>query len=447
MTTSIMWFRRDLRLSDNPALVQAASNADEVVALFVLDDALRNPSGPNRLAFLYSNLEDLNDRIDGHLVVRSGNPAEAVASVAREVDASQVFCAEDFGPYGRERDDEVEAALAKDSRTLERVDSNYAVEPGSVTKDNGEPFKVFTPFSRAWERHGWGDPVRAPKSVKWAKLKSEGVPAAPDITAELPKPGEAVAMRRARKFVDERVGKYDQARDFPARNATSRLSPYLKYGLIHPRQVLALLGRSKPEAVFRSELCWREFYADVLFHNPSSRDHALNESMKKMQLDTGKTADKRFDAWAAGKTGYPIVDAGMRQLVGEAYVHNRLRMVVASFLVKDLHVDWTRGARYFLHHLVDGDLASNNHGWQWVAGTGTDAAPYFRIFNPVTQGKRFDPDGEFIRKWVPELKGLDNKLIHEPWLAKDGIPEGYVERIVDHGEERKESLRRYQALR
>lgn len=447
MATSIMWFRRDLRLADNPALLSAFENGDDVLGLFLLDGNLRKPAGTARLAFLYRNLRALDESMDGNLVVRSGDPARTLLAVAHEVGAEAVYCAEDFGPYGRKRDEEVEAALAAADVELRRVGSNYAVPPGEIVNKAGTPFKVFTPFFRAWQAHGWDKPAAAPRKANWATAKSDGIPEDPKVDADLPKAGEKAAHARLDNFIAKQVAGYEAHRDEPAAGATSRLSPYLKYGLVHPRQVLAKLGRSSSENTFRSEICWREFYADVLFHNPESARRALNESMVDMKLDTGKKANERLAAWQQGLTGYPIVDAGMRQLMGEAWVHNRVRMIVASFLIKDLHIDWTLGARHFLDLLVDGDLASNNHGWQWVAGTGTDAAPYFRVFNPVTQGKKFDKQGDYIRKWVPELRDLDTKYVHEPWLSPDGLPDGYPERIVDHDTERKEALARYHALR
>jgi deoxyribodipyrimidine photo-lyase len=225
------------------------------------------------------------------------------------------------------------------------------------------------------------------------------------------------------------------------------LSPYLKWGCLHPRQLLAGLGRSKAENVFRTELSWREFYADVLHHDPESARRAWSPAMRSMRVDSGRLADERFDAWAEGMTGYPLVDAGMRQLLREGWMHNRVRMVTASFLVKDLHLDWTRGARHFMRHLVDGDLASNQHGWQWVAGTGTDPSPYVRVFNPVTQSRRFDPEGAYIRRYVDELAGFDARTIHEPWTVLDGPASGYPPPIVDHATEREEALRRFAELR
>ena len=446
--TSVVWFRRDLRLSDHPALVEASSGGDPVAALFVSDPRLRQPSGPPRLAFLSRCLRSLDESTDGNLVVREGNPSIVVAALAAEVGARDVYVSADFGPYGRERDQAVERTLAAAGRRLVRIGSPYAVEPGTVVKGDGGPFAVFTPFYRTWKAHGWPSPVPAPPTTAWVDgLKSDGLPAEPRVSATLPPAGEASGAARLHAFLAGAAPTYDTRRDAPATDATTRLSPYLKYGCVHPRQVLHRLGRSKASEKLRSELAWREFYADVVWHRPDSTRRSLQPSVAGIRLDTGAVADERFDAWASGRTGYPLVDAGMRQLLAEAWVPNRIRLIVASFLVKDLHIDWTRGARWFLQHLVDGDLASNNHGWQWVAGTGTDPAPYFRIFNPTTQAREHDPAGEYIRRWVPELAGLSPPEVFEPWRFLGDRPGGYPAPIVDHGEERAESLARYAEVR
>jgi deoxyribodipyrimidine photo-lyase len=273
------------------------------------------------------------------------------------------------------------------------------------------------------------------------------VPGDPDLGGvELPAAGEEAALARWREFADRDLARYADRRDRPDLAGTSQLSVYLKYGAVHPRTLLADLGRSGGGAgptAFRTELAWREFYADVLFGTPASAQEPLRPDIGRIRVDAGADADKRFAAWAAGRTGFPIVDTGMRQLREQAWVHNRVRMIVASFLVKDLHVTWQRGARHFMAHLRDGDPASNNHGWQWVAGTGTDAAPYFRIFNPIAQGRRFDPAGDYVRRFVPELRGVPDGAVHEPWTLPGGLPAGYPARIVDHGAERVEALARY----
>lgn len=449
-STAVMWFRRDLRLADNPALVEAHREHDRVVALFVDDRRLAGPAGANRRWFLAGSLAALDERIGGHLVVRRDTPARAVRAVARDVGADAVYCADDAGPYGTGRDEEVAEALRGDGIDLRPVGTPYAVAPGSLFTGGGTPFKVYTPFARAWRSHGWDAPIDAPRGVRWVEdVRGDGLPEAPDVTADLPTPGEAAGRRRLAAFLDGPVRTYADDRDRPDRDGTSRLSPYLKHGCIHPRQALAGLGRGRGPETFAGELAWRDFYADVLLHNPASARESLDERMAGMQLDTGAEADERFAAWCEGRTGVPIVDAGMRQLVGVGWMHNRLRMIVASFLVKDLHIDWTRGARFFMEHLVDGDLASNQHGWQWVAGTGTDAAPYFRVFNPFSQSARFDPDGAYIRRWVPELAEVEGKAIHDPSsldadLFSATAPD-YPRPIVDHGEEREEALRRWRA--
>lgn len=442
-SVGVMWFRRDLRLSDNPALVEAAAQHDRVVALFVDDAHLRGPAGPNRRWYLAGALAALDERIGGHLVVRKDAPARAVRAVARQAGAEAVYVAEDAGPYGSARDEQVAEALGGDGIELRPVGTPYAVPPGSLRTKEGTPFRVFTPFSRAWRAHSWDAPVPAPRGVRWVEeLRSDGLPEAPAVTAELPTPGEEAATRRLRTFLDGAVDRYAEDRNRPDLDGTSRLSAHLKWGCLHPRQVLDGLGRGKGPQTLATELAWRDFYADVLLHQPGSARTGLDERMAGMQLDSGAEADERFAAWAEGRTGFPIVDAGMRQLRGEGWVHNRVRMIVASFLVKDLHIDWTRGARHFMENLVDADLASNQHGWQWVAGVGTDAAPYFRVFNPVSQSERFDPDGAYIRRWVPELAEVEGKAVHWP---HDGLfaPDGYPAPIVDHATEREEALRRW----
>jgi deoxyribodipyrimidine photo-lyase len=260
----------------------------------------------------------------------------------------------------------------------------------------------------------------------------------------LPEASAAAALARWDEFSGRALDRYYDIRNNPDVDGTSMLSPYLRFGLVHPRTLLADLNDTKSQAHYRSELCWREFYADVLFHQPRTTWENLQPKMKAMKLDTGAKAKQRFDAWCKGETGYPIVDAGMKQLLATGWMHNRVRMIVASFLVKDLHLPWQWGAKYFMRHLVDGDIASNNHGWQWTAGTGTDAAPYFRIFNPVSQGEKFDPRGDYVRTWLPELADVETSVVHQPWEL--GMLNPCLPPIVDHAVEREESLARYKAV-
>ena len=440
-----MWFRRDLRLLDNPALVAATEAGDgSMLGVFVLDPALLRPSGAPRLAVLYRTLRALDSQLGGNLVVRHGPPATVLGELCREVAADSVHCAADFGPYGGRRDQAVADALG--DLPLHRTGSAYAVAPGSVVNGSGESFKVYSAFYRAWRQHGWPQPARSVRP-RWISARSDGLPADPELPdgLRLPDVGEAAARQTWRRFVADRIEDYADQRDRPDLDRTSHMSVHLKWGTIHPRTLLADLGPR--HEVYRKELAWREFYADVLYHRPDTARQYYHGQLQGLPFATGSLAEQRLAAWAAGRTGYPIVDAGMRQLRERGWMHNRARLIVASFLTKDLHVEWTDGARYFMRHLIDGDLASNAHGWQWVAGTGTDPAPYYRIFNPVLQGKKFDPAGDYVRRYVPELAGLPAAFVHEPWRSPDGLPAGYPERIVDHATERAASLADYTALR
>jgi deoxyribodipyrimidine photo-lyase len=444
-STSVLWFRRDLRLADHPALLEACADG-AALPLFVLDPALWGPSGDVRRAYLSASLRDLADRIP--LSVVRGDPVRRVVLAAKEVGAQRVHVSADYGPYGARRDAAVEEALADAGIELVSTGSPYAVAPDRLTTGAGEPFKVFTPYLRAWAGHGWRDPVDPPTSPEWITTLRDRTdipePALPD-GIELPEAGEAAALRRWQGFLD-RVSDYDDDRDRPGVDGTSRMSVHLKWGEIHPRTMLADLGRlrSQGAATYRKELAWREFYAGVLHAQPHTARDYLRPEFARMRYVDPSSADSHFDAWRRGRTGFPVVDAGMRQLRATGWMHNRVRMIVASFLVKDLHIEWQHGARHFLRWLVDGDLASNQHGWQWTAGCGTDAAPYFRVFNPTTQSRKFDPDGAYLRRWVPELSDVADP--HEP-SADDRARVGYPEPVVDHAEERREALDRWEAIR
>ena len=442
MSTTLLWFRRDLRLADHPAL-QAAARDARVVPLFVLDPRLER-TGPTRDRLLAS-LAALREQTGGTLVVRHGDPVRIVTELAAHVDAAEVHISAETTPFGRRRDATVRRHLAAAGISLIATGSPYAVTPGRVRNTTDVPYRVFTPFHRAWRDHGWRGPAEA-GAVDWSAHVDPGqLPDHRDQEA-----GEHAALRRWADFCERGLPGYAVNRDRPDLDQTSRLSAALKYGEIHPRTLLADLvdrpnGASGEDVDrFVGELAWREFYADVLWHHPESAWRDLRDQMRSMAYDDDPEA---LDAWRAGTTGYPFVDAGMRQLLAEGWMHNRVRMVTASFLVKDLHLWWPAGARHFLEHLRDGDIASNSHGWQWVAGTGTDAAPYFRVFNPIRQGLRFDPDGDYVRRWVPELRHLPGAAAHEPWKHPDGSAEGYPERIVDHAEQRREALRRLAELK
>jgi deoxyribodipyrimidine photo-lyase len=451
--TSVMWFRRDLRLADNPALC-AAADAGDVLPLFVLDPTLWGPAGPSRRAYLGASLRSLDASLRqrrAHLSVVRGDPVRRVVLAAKAVGADTVHVAADFGPYGAQRDRDVEEALGEAGIELVRTGSPYAVDPGTVRNGSGENFKVFTPFSRRWADHGWPAPVDAPTGVSWLSLDetSETTTDIPDpelpAGLELPEAGEAAAHARWEEFLDK-LGDYDEDRNRPGVDGTSRMSVHLKYGEVHPRQLLADLARRSGAgaSTYRTELAWRDFYADVLHARPDSAREYYKPEFGRMPYDR---PGKQLEAWQEGRTGYPIVDAGMRQLRATGWMHNRVRMIVASFLVKDLHVEWQHGARHFLHWLVDGDLASNNHGWQWTAGSGTDASPFFRVFNPTTQGQKFDPPGDYVRRWVEELADPDRVPDpHDPDPDTRDLV-GYPPPMVDHKAERLEALDRYEKIR
>ena len=453
--TAVLWLRRDLRRRDHPALLAArdASGDGDLVVVFVVDPRLWDGGGVARRAWLAATLRATDEAFGGALTLLHGDPRRVVPEFAGRVGAASVHVSRETTPAGRRRDEVVAARLVAAGVEWVETGTPYAVGPGLVVNGSGEPYKVFTPFSKAWRAHGWPAPAETPDELPLRPARGDAdataalraALAAADLP-RLPDAGEDAALTRWRTFREGGLTAYGDDRNRPDVDGTSRLSPYLKLGVLHPRTLLADLtgNRGKGARVFESELAWREFYADVLWHHPASSWHDLRPELRGLRYDE---PGDRVDAWRAGRTGFPIVDAGMRQLLSEGWMHNRVRMVTASFLTKDLHVWWGVGARHFLDHLVDGDIASNNHGWQWVAGTGTDASPYYRVFNPVTQGLRFDPHGEYVRRWVPELAHLDGASAHEPWDDPEGYSRGYPERIVDHAAERVQALARLEAAR
>ncbi len=444
---AVLWFRRDLRLADLPALLAAADEDGDVLACYVLDPRLEASAGARRLQYLYDALRDLRDGLDGRLLVTRGDPRTRIPEVVRSVGAASVHVSEDFTPFGMRRDEQVRDALG-DGVDWVATGSPYLVSPGRVTKTDGTPYKVFTPFFDAWRRHGWRSPAESGRdSARWIDPADvsgvDGVGDIPDAGETLDPPaGEQAARTQWRAFVEDGLAGYADDRNRPDLAATSRMSAHLKFGAIHPRTLAVDLGRGKGGQAYLRELAFRDFYASAVTHWPRSTWWNFNTAFDAIEVDDGPDAQAAFEAWKAGRTGYPIVDAGMRQLRESGFVHNRVRMIVASFLVKDLHLPWQWGARWFLDQLVDGDMANNQHGWQWAAGCGTDAAPYFRVFNPTTQGKKFDPSGVYVKRWVPELADVAD--VHN--LDADR-PEDYPQPIVDHGQEREEALRRYNAIR
>jgi len=445
MTRAIWWIRRDMRLSDNKALAAAASNG-EVVPLFIADQQLLASAGASRVKFMFDNLAALNADMGGALVVRQGDPRVEVVEVAKAVGAKHVHISADFAPFGRRRDEEVRTVLEANGIRLHEDDSPYVINPGTVRKDDGNPLQVFTPFFKRWVHVEWESAPRITPKFADASSLDMGLPSAKDTTQVLMPAGEKAVWERWSSWSATGLDSYKEERNRPDMDGTSMLSPYLRFGVVHPRQLLADLGSGAGPDHYRSEICWREFYGDVLFHKPHTAWKNLQAKMDAIPVDTDKKAKERFVAFTEGRTGYPIVDAGIRQMLSTGWMHNRVRMIVASFLVKDLHLPWQWGARFFMDHLIDGDIASNNHGWQWTAGTGTDASPYYRVFNPFGQGEKFDPDGTYVRSWVPELSDVDTKHVHMPWTLGMLAPTEYPAPIVDHAAEREEALARYKKV-
>ncbi|GIG25295.1 cryptochrome/photolyase family protein [Cellulomonas denverensis] len=449
--TTLHWFRRDLRLGDNPALMAAADQGD-VLPVFVLDPALWHSAGDPRRAYLLRSLRALDEQLDGGLLIRRGDPCTVIPDLAREVAAEAVHITADSAPAGRRRDEQVERAL---DVPLVGTGSPYAVTPGRVRTKGGDGYQVFTPFRRAWQDHGWHSPAPGRHAARERlrlvdACRSDPLPEAePPAGMQLPEAGEVAALDRWAAVLDGPLAHYDTERDRPDLDGTSRLSVPLKWGEVHPRTLLADLARHRSAGAdtFRGQLAWRDFHADVLFHSPSARDTSLTPVLPEDSWAEGAEEDAALTAWAEGRTGYPLVDAGMRQLRGEGWMHNRVRMVVASFLVKDLHVRWQRGAAHFMTWLVDGDVPQNQLNWQWVAGTGRDAAPYFRVFNPVRQGLTYDPEGRYVRRWVPELRDIPGRAVHEPWKLPRSAAPDYPAPVVDHSTERAATLAAYQEQR
>jgi deoxyribodipyrimidine photo-lyase len=441
---SILWFRRDLRINDHPALLAALAESDEIIPVFILDPTLIKTAGSKRLAYLGQSLRHLDESLNNSLQILVGDQITVLKELQKKYNAESVHISAEYEPYGAKRDEEVEKAGIK----LIRTGSPYAVAPGRVLKPSDQsPYRVYTPFYRGWCAHGWRKPADKPKVINAVKAEASdrNFPdwKLPDGTNLTPA-GEVAAIERFKYFQKNGLDEYDVARNLAGIDGTSKMSAHLKWGEIHPRTLLAPLGESKAHDVYRKEIAWREFYADVLFNNPTTETDYYAPQFAKMRYDQ---PSEKFKAWCEGKTGYPFVDAAMRQLINEGWMHNRTRMVVASFLVKDLHLEWQLGERFFREHLIDYDVASNAHGWQWTAGCGTDASPYYRVFNPIEQGKRFDEDGVYIKKYVPELAHLKGIDVHEPWNANDGYLKNYPKQIVDHALERIESLARLEEIK
>ncbi len=472
---SIYWFRDDLRLSDLPGL-QAAADRGAVIPVYIFDEKLGEDwrLGSASRWWLHHSLVALQKdlkALGSELFLRSGDAASTLSTIIAETGATAVYCSRHYQPWAEELERSVKAAARGAGADLKRYPGTLLHEPEEVATGNGTPFKVFTPFWRACNRRPDPSSPLPPASLAAVEKFSASeelddwrlTPTAPNWTFgwnDLWSPGEAGARRALTSFLSHHVQDYGEGRDIPSEPNTSKLSPYLRFGNISPRQVwhaAQLAKQERPEAAgsinkFLSELGWREFCYHLLFHFPQMPDEAFNP--KFSFFPWGKD-EERLRAWQAGRTGYPIVDAGMRELSQTGFMHNRVRMVVASFLTKHCLLNWREGEAWFWDCLVDADLASNACSWQWVGGSGADASPYFRIFNPITQGEKFDKSGGYTRRWLPELARLPEKYLHKPWeapeavLAEAGVSLGdtYPRPIVDHKTAREEALRAYATLK
>lgn len=443
--STVYWFRRDLRLQDNQALTHAAV-LGTVFPVFAIPANFKDLT-PIRQHSLIASLKSLSAGLQEGLGIQDS--LESLAAYAKSISAQRVVATRAHDTNGMLEQANLAELLYAAGIALELVGSNYAVEPGTIRKDDQTPLKVYTPFYKRWLQNGWARPFALDvHATSWGK--PAGVGEYPETSAPPPfeiRAGEAFALRTFARFAKRSLAGYDELRNRPDISGTSHLSHALAHGEVHPRTLLVQLGDLPGHDTYRKELAWREFYADVMFHNPHTLDDYYNSDYAAMRYaDPVKDADS-LRAWQEGRTGFPIVDAAMRQLSQTGWMHNRARMIVASFLIKDLHFEWQVGARHFERWLTDFDPASNSHGWQWTAGCGTDASPYYRVFNPTLQGEKFDPKGEYVRKFVPELAHISGSAIHQPWLLVDGLAHGYSAPIVDHSVERDESLARLKALK
>lgn len=461
--TAIVWLRRDLRVHDHPALRAALAEHERIVPVFCLDERLlrgRHASGP-RTQFLLDCLADLDESLrerGSGLVLRHGPPERELRELARETKASAIHFTGDVTPYARARGKRVHEALARDGIELSAHPGLCAVDRvGELRTQAGKPYSIFTPFHRAWERAERREVLGAPRKLAPlpARLRKGRLPSLESLglsqdVSEPPRGGERAARERLRSFLARDVRGYGRGRDELGEDSTSRLSPYLRFGCISPREIEARLPGGAGAEAFRRQLCWRDFHQQVLLHFPGNA-HAEFQERYRGKLSWSR-AQRGFERWCEGETGFPLVDAGMRQLRREGWMHNRARLVVGSFLTKDLGIDWRWGERHFMRLLVDGDEANNNGNWQWIASVGTDPAPVFRrIYNPARQMESYDPDGRYVRRYVPELARVPDEYLREPWTMPEQVQreagckigEDYPRPIVDHAQARREALERY----
>ena len=455
---ALHWHRRDLRIFDNTALHRAAADSQGVIPVYVLSDWKNRHlwTGEKRQAFLCRCLEALAgnlESIGGRLIVQCGPAEEALENLARETGAEAIFYNRDPDPFGRAAEKRVEAMAARLGIACPGHHDVTLHGPEEVLTQDGQPYRVYTPYSKNWLSLEKPEPLPKPRPLNTpAGISSLPMPtnahwklAEPE--ADLIEAGERAAHQRLRTAVSERLATYDECRDFPGVAGTSRLSQDLRFGLLSPRTIHAktaeAMARSRSAKArsgmekFLKELAWREFYMAILWHFPKVLEEEFNPDWRGLWwAEPGDT----FEAWKQGRTGFPIVDAGIRELLATGHMHNRVRMITAMFLTKDLHIDWRLGEQFFMQHLVDGEIASNNGGWQWSAGTGADAAPYFRIQNPWTQAKRYDPDGTYMKRWLPELAKVPVDALFAPPKDSQPIASGYPLPCVDHAAERDRTL-------
>lgn len=457
--TIIVWYRGDLRIHDHPALAKAVQEADHVVPVFILDKKLltKNRSS-NRNRFLLECLQDLKESLmskGGNLVIRDGNPSSVLKTLADETSAGSIYYIADYSPYALRRDKKFEKELQDSGVEVRSFGGKITVNAlQKLTTKGGDPYKVFTPFWKNWSQVKRRDVVKPPTkltlpSIKLGKLPSlESVTVKKDLSANALKGGETEARKRFNDFIKNDIDSYHENNNMLANEGTSRLSAYIHFGCISTREMETQLPDTKGARSWHRQLAWRDFYYYVLFHFP----HPEQEFQKRYR-DMKWSYDKKFlSAWQDGKTGYPIVDAAMRQLKQEGWIHNRGRLIVGSFLTKDLGLDWRSGERHFMNWLIDGDTANNNGNWQWVASVGVDPAPLFRrLYNPSRQRDTYDPTGEYVRKYVPELKNVPDKFLSEPWTMSEDdqktarciIGKDYPSPIVDHKAARAAAIERY----
>ena len=440
----IHWFRRDLRLTDNTSLLKALSSAVEIVPVYVLSD-WSGPhlwTGAKRQKFLCDCLTSLSNNlahIGGQLIIRQGNAITEILKLAKDAQADAIFLNEDIDPFGKA----IEAKLLDRSPVPVHSFQDATLHgPTDILKSDGTPYRVYTPFAKRWlpleKRRPSGRPnsIETPNNLDSLSLPTLSTWGLEEEDWELPKGGERAAKIRMNEALKRRISDYDDFRDIPSVPGTSRLSQDLRWGTLSIRDLYHKAVKQGSDQYLK-ELGWREFYFQILYHFPEVLSNEFNPDWRGLPWnDPGKN----FKAWKTGKTGFPIIDAGIRELLKTGFMHNRVRMIVAMFLTKDLHIDWRLGEQFFAQHLLDGEIASNNGGWQWSAGTGADAAPYFRIQNPWSQTKRFDSNGEYIKRWIPELKNVDPKQFQAPPEDEQALAVGYPTPILDHGEERKKAL-------